>query len=128
MGNALVRFENGASLSIEASWAVNVREKELQETRLMGDLGGLVHHNVDNEYVYEVETITEKDGELDVTCLRCAEKEPDPKQTAMFHFADCITKEQPHMCTGREGLILMKILDAIYKSAASGEPVQIDNA
>ncbi|MHC4253317.1 MAG: Gfo/Idh/MocA family protein, partial [Planctomycetota bacterium] len=41
-----VKFENGASLVIEASWAAHVAERELMETRLLGDRGGLVQRNV----------------------------------------------------------------------------------
>ena len=33
---AMIRFENGAMLAVEASWAANVQERELMETRLLG--------------------------------------------------------------------------------------------
>jgi predicted dehydrogenase len=37
---AYIRFANGASLVLEASWAANIREAELMETRLLGTQAG----------------------------------------------------------------------------------------
>jgi predicted dehydrogenase len=44
----------------------------------------------------------------------------------MYHFCDSIVKDTPHTATGEEGLLVMEILDAIYKSAESGQPIRID--
>jgi predicted dehydrogenase len=38
---------------------------------------------------------------------------------------ESIVNDTPHIATGEEGLLVMEILDAIYKSAEEGEPVQI---
>jgi predicted dehydrogenase len=43
----------------------------------------------------------------------------------MAHFVDCILHDRPHMATGEEGLVVMEILDAIYKSARLGKPVRV---
>lgn len=51
---------------------------------------------------------------------------PVPKvKGAMAHFVDSILKDTPHTATGEEGLAVMKILDAIYRSAEKGAPVQM---
>ena len=44
----------------------------------------------------------------------------------MHHFVDCIINNKPHIATGEEGLIVMQLLDAIYKSAAKNAPVRIN--
>ena len=42
-----------------------------------------------------------------------------------YHFIDSIVTNKPHIATGEEGLIVMEILDSIYKSAKTGAPVKI---
>jgi predicted dehydrogenase len=118
----LVRFENGATLEIEASWAANIREAELMETRLFGTQGGLVQRNVDETYKFEAEMYLERDGsQFDVKLHSYTQ----PVKSAMVHFVDSILNDTPHIATGEEGLVVMEILDALYESAAQGQPVRI---
>ncbi len=117
-----IKFANGASLEIEASWAANMREKELMETRLYGTRGGLVQRNVREGYKFEAELYLDQASGFEVSKVQPgSEKVPD----AMYHFVDSIVNGTPHTATGEEGLLVMEILDAIYRSAAEGRPVQI---
>ena len=125
MGNALIRFENGASLSLEASWAANVKQREHQETILLGSKGGLVQRNIDDSYIYETALYVEQDGQQKEIVFDPVGKSGDPKLCAMVHFVDCIERDIPPMCSGQEGLILMETLDAIYRSAELGQPVKV---
>jgi len=43
----------------------------------------------------------------------------------MHHLVDCILEKKPNIATAEEGVAVMKILDAIYKSAETGEPVKL---
>jgi predicted dehydrogenase len=45
--------------------------------------------------------------------------------TATQHFVDSIVNDKPHIATGEEGHTVMQVLDAIYASAAKGEPVRL---
>ncbi len=122
MAAACITFENGALLNLEASWASNIAERELMETRLMGDKGGMWQRNLDEGYEFECELYIERDGcQFD---LRPHEPIPGPR-SAMYHFIDCIVQDVPHIASGEEGLVVMQLLDAIYQSAATGEPVAI---
>jgi len=119
---AIIRFANGATLEVEASWAGNIRECEIQETRLLGTRGGLVHRNLNEGYDFEIELFIERNGvQYDL--------EPHPPIPAvgssMAHFVDCLLSNKPHIATGEEGLRVMEILDAIYASARLGRPVKI---
>lgn len=118
----LVRFSNGATLEIEASWAGNIKERELMETRILGTKGGLVQRNRNEGYDFEVELYLERNGcQYDLT-----PHPPIPDVTSpMAHFVDCIVNNKPHIATGEEGLIVMQLLDAIYESAKKGEPVSL---
>lgn len=36
LAGAMIKFKNGATLMIEASWAANIKEREHMKTRLLG--------------------------------------------------------------------------------------------
>jgi predicted dehydrogenase len=118
----LVKFDNGATLEVEASWAANIKESEFMETRLYGTLGGLVQRNLEETYKFEAELFVERDGaHFD---MKLHPPVP-PVTTPMYHFIDSIVNDKPHIATGEEGLLVMEILDALYSSAAEGMPVKI---
>jgi predicted dehydrogenase len=48
-----------------------------------------------------------------------------PVPTPMYHFVDSIVNDTPHIATGEEGLLVMEILEALYRSAAEGQPVKV---
>jgi len=117
---ALVRFENGATLALEASWAGNIRENDLMETRLMGTRGGMLQTNRNEDYAFDLELFVERNG----IQYDCTPHPPLPAvPSAMAHFADCILDGKPHTATGEEGLTVQRLLDAMYESADQGEPV-----
>jgi predicted dehydrogenase len=118
-----VTFRNGAALEVEASWAAHVGEAELMETRLLGTKAGLVQRNLRGEYAFEAYAYTERDGTLYDMALAAL---PERAATAYWVFADCIAKGLPPPATGEEGLAVMQILDAVYASARTGEPVRVE--
>ena len=92
------------------------------QTRLLGTKGGLVQRNIDGTYQFDAEIYVEHKGAQYDMKLH----PPLPHaQSPYYHFADCILKNKPHIATGEQGLIVMEILDAIYESAAKGEPIKI---
>lgn len=121
LAGALIRFDNGATLIVEASWAANIREAELMETRLLGTRAGLLQHNVGEGYQFEAHAFMEKDGsQIDMQFRAPAGQ----AASAMEDYADAILNERPHPAPGEEGLVVMQLLDAIYESARTGAPVQ----
>ena len=122
LGAAFIKFENGATLIMEASWAANIHDREMMETRLLGTDGGLVQRNINEGYEFEAEIYLEKNGaHFDMKLQPPYQKSP----SAMVHLVDCILNDKPHIATGEEGLLVMQLLDAIYQSAAEGGPVHI---
>lgn len=122
LASAMIRFENGATLVVEASWAANIAERELMETRLLGTKAGLVQRNRNETYEFEAELYFEREG-----CpfdMKVHPPVPEAK-CSMYHFIDSIVTDKPNIATAEEGLIVMELLDAIYKSAAEGQPVKI---
>ena len=92
------------------------------ETRLLGTRAGLLQKNLDQGYRFDAHIFTEQHGaQLDMHLHPPAE----PARSAMHDFAEAILTGQPHPAPGEEGLVVMEILDAIYESARSGEPVRL---
>jgi predicted dehydrogenase len=118
----MVKFANGATLEVEASWAANIKEREQMRTRLLGDKGGLLQYNLNEGYEFESELYTEVDGCLLDQRVRWSDT---PAPASAHHFIDAIVHDRPHIATGEEGLVVMELLDAIYASAAAGQPIQI---
>jgi len=119
---ASIKFENGATLNVEASWATNQKYNECMETLLFGTKGGLTQKNVNEGYSFEAEIHLESEGcQFD---MKLHPPVPAAKPS-MLHFVDAILNNEPHIATGEEGLIVMKILDAIYESARAGAPVKV---
>jgi predicted dehydrogenase len=122
---ALIRFKNGATLYVAASWASHIKERELMETRMVGTEGGLVHHNDDEGYHFACELYTDRHGaHVDLT----PHGRPPAPASPMEHFGDCILDDRPHTATAAEGVTVMEVIDAIYASAAQGAPVAVGAA
>ena len=124
---ALIKFENGATLELEASWLSNIKENELMSTRLLGTKAGLLQHNETegahfSGYTFTADIFTELAGcQYD---MRLHPPVPAAK-SHFYNFIDAILNDTPHDATGEQGLLVMQILEAIYKSAKTGKPVQI---
>lgn len=130
---ALVRFENGATLDIEASWASHIKEWELMETRILGTKAGLMQRNTNEGYEFGAELYLERDGchvDLQPHSMGAFAVKPSsmvPGVTGpVEHFVECMVNDKLHIATGEEGLVVTRILDAIYESADKKEPIEID--
>lgn len=109
----MVRFANGASLLLEATWAINLPNQQV--TRIAGTRGGATW---DPLTIY-----TEQDG---VPCdITPQVKELNPFLEEVRHFVECCTDRVPCRSGAEHGLQLQQMLDGIYQSAATGREVRI---
>jgi predicted dehydrogenase len=122
LGCALIRFDNGATLLLEASWACNSDKTEEMLTQLHGTTGGIVQRNIDGTEQFELHVMGESSGtrwtrEIDAV----TERTPSSFQA----FADaCLDGTEP-IVTPQHGVNVQVVLDAIYKSATTGKEVRI---
>ena len=121
LASAMIKFDNGATLELDASWASNIREKELQTIRLLGTKGGMYQYNLEEGYTYQVEYYNEFAGRS----FDCAMHTATPTPSAYTLFADAVRDDKPFLVRPEEGVTVMRILDAIYRSADTGAPVQL---
>ena len=117
----IIKFANGATLILEASWALNINENEHMITSLYGDKGGLVQRNLEGTYKFEAEVYTEEGSGLYTKRLDRTEK---PVRPSYHEFLDSIIEGRNPIGTGEEGIKVMKILEGIYRSAESGKEVR----
>ncbi len=113
---ALVRFDNGTHLMLETSWALNCKQ-ESRYVVLYGTRGGA--------QVSPLELYTELRGTL--TDVRPEVVDNNPYVEEIRHFVACVRGvEQPIVRAG-DGTQIMRMVDAIYQSAASGREVAISS-
>src|SRR5262245_24838980 len=106
-----VRFDNGAILSIEASFVAHL-EKDTFNFQVFGEKGGAngetsqVFHDVGN---YMLNSSVGFVGSW------------DHFQKKMQHFVAVCRDGAPNESSGEQGLMVQKILDGVYASAAAGK-------
>ncbi|HZG86354.1 Gfo/Idh/MocA family oxidoreductase [Paenibacillus sp.] len=111
-----LRFDNGASLQIEFSWASNV-EAEQKFLEWRGTEGGF---SLVND---RLKLFTEQDGAL-IDASPSFEAPRVPQHTANIrHFVECVLGREEPIFTPEQGVDMIKILTAIYASAESGREI-----
>ncbi len=112
----MIRFDNGAVLQIEFSWASNIkREKRFVELR--GAKSGLTWDDG------SVEFFTEDAGQL--LDIKAGEGKTNGHHANLRHFVDILTNGGDPCFKPQQGVDMIKILCAIYKSAQTGKEVQL---
>lgn len=113
-----IRFDNGASLQIEFSWASNIEEeKKFLEWR--GTEGGF---SLVND---KLKLFTENGGVL-IDQQPIFPEAAIPQHTANIrHFVACILGREQPIITPDQGVDMIKILSAIYESAERGREIRL---
>jgi predicted dehydrogenase len=113
MGIGFVRFENGATLVLRASWMANI-EKEFSETRVLGTEGGA--------YMRPLRIFKEMQQKLvDITPTHLPEVKPHIEE--ITHFLACARGEVECIVVPEQVLDVQAVLDAVYRSAETGHEV-----
>ncbi|MFC4597095.1 Gfo/Idh/MocA family protein [Cohnella hongkongensis] len=119
MANAMIRFENGASLLLEASFTLHAKENQTT-IRLHGDKGGV---EIDPRLVLT----TEKHD----TILNALPQTDHPGfhlesafQNEIDHFVDCVLNDREPLSPVSDGVEMMRILCGVYESADKGEEIR----
>ena len=115
-----IRFDNGAVLTIESSYAAHIGDQNLMNFQLMGTRGGAT---------WEPTVIhTDEHGHM-------VDKKPawlaDTSFNAVFNrkidgFVDHVLHRRPTIASGTDGLVVQAMLNALYESAAKhGREVRV---
>jgi len=110
-----VRFENGATLSIEASFAANIRDDRMNVT-LLGTEGG---SDIDDFKIYR-----EVHGRLvDEQPVRLPEV--NTYEAELREFAQAVLENREPLVTGEQAVMTQQILDGIYESSEKGKEILV---
>ena len=112
-----IRFDNGACLQIEFSWASNI-EKEKHFVELRGDKAGLCWENG------SLKIFSEKKGKL--TDEKPRFKASNGHMRNLRNFVDVVLEGAQPVFVPQQGVDMIKILDAVYRSAESGREIRLD--
>ena len=110
----MIRFDNGAMLQIEFSWASNIKQ-ENRFVELRGSKAGLTWKDE------ELELYTEDLGKLVDIAPRF--KPVSGHGMNLKHFIDVLEKGVEPCFKPQQGVDMVKILSAIYESAETGREV-----
>lgn len=124
----MIRFENGAMVTLESSFMANV-EEDHYDTQLFGtDAGAFVNVSGNSGMVgvQGLKLFKQVDGQYfemkpgHVPSIEC------PYVEEVKAFVKAIQEGLPSPVPGENGLALNAIFDALYKSAASGKEEAVD--
>lgn len=121
---ALIKFDTGATVIVETSWASYVEWEDI-DSMVLGTKGGvkLRLNPKPNEKYYNL--YTEIKGTW--TSTSSPELEWRVKEGGLVrqinYFADCIRTGKKNIASADEGINLMKMLTGVYESARTGKEV-----
>ena len=114
----MIRFDNGAVLQIEFSWASNVKE-EHRFVELRGTKAGMLWLDGNTLEIY-----SEDDGQLTNTKM-AGNLRDDGHVRNLRHFYDVLDGECEPCFKPQQGVDMIKILSAVYESAKTGQEVKL---
>jgi len=120
-GFALLKFEGDKSMELSASWAINQPPREHgTKCQVYAEKGAIVVYNPQGPLLYRG---FGANGEAKETPLKTPKVVHYPAM--MRHFKECIAGTSTPAVGPAQGVVLMAMIDAIYKSAASGKSVEL---
>lgn len=112
-----IQFANGASLEIKTAFAINEKERDIRNVQLYGSRLGAS--------VFPLELHGEADGQLfdqQFPYMEMRDFHIDMDQ----NFVKACLGETKLLVTAAQGTYIQQLIEALYKSAESGQPVIIE--
>ncbi|GIO13410.1 oxidoreductase [Cohnella xylanilytica] len=120
LATAIIKMENGASLTLEVSWAVHMDTDSAPFVHLMGSEGGAFLRGNEGKF------LTERfDRTVDVPLI-APEDDEGSRVRLSRHFLECIREGKTPWTSAETGLRSNLIIDAIYESSRTGGEVKLD--
>ena len=118
--SALIRFDNGMTMQLETSFNLNVK-KDCGVISLFGTKAGAVADP-------QLEIYSDMNGHMiNIGMTESTALSFDGLfEREIAHFVDCIVNGTECRVKPEDGVVLMKMIDAIYESAATGKEVAIE--
>ncbi|MEO4052553.1 Gfo/Idh/MocA family oxidoreductase [Solibacillus sp. CAU 1738] len=120
LANAMIRFENGASLVVDVSFTLQAVKDELS-VKLYGEKGGAEIEPALAIVTEKHNTILNMTPQIDQLGFDFA----GAFQNEINHFVDCCVNKTECIAPVEDGVAVMKMLCAIYESASTGREVRL---
>jgi predicted dehydrogenase len=118
LATGFIRFDNGATLQIEFSWASNI-EEEVVFYELRGTKAGASFKNG------QLKLFTEVEGKLWNVNPEIQNHHVGDHANNINHFVDVVQGRVEPIFKPQQGVDMIKILSAIYESARTGHEVRL---
>ncbi len=120
LATALIKMEDGSSLTLEVSWAVHMDTDNEPFIHLMGSEGGAFYRGKSGKL------LTEKfDCPLETALVTPADDQGERARLSR-NFLTCILEGKAPESNVTTGFTNNLVLDAIYESSRTGKEVQLD--
>jgi len=122
-----ITMQNGATITLEASWALNTLQVDEAKTTLCGTeggadmIGGLRFNGENFSRLYETKVDLNAGG----AAFYEGKAESDADREARL-WIDAVVNDTPPVVLPEQALVVSQILEAIYASAASGKAVYFE--
>ena len=121
-----IRFETGAALFVEASWAGYQPFGDDIYLQLYGRDGGARIAMPEFQKEHSLRVVTEQAGVImESEPVLPRERNMNEYDHEVAAFINCIRTRTPPPATFDQGLTVIRIIDALYRSAQSGQPVSL---
>ena len=114
---AVIRYENGAVTQLETSY--HLHGESITSRQFSGTKGGFV---IADDKIKLFTDVNNYLADVNLTTNPPAVSH----DAEMAHFVDCVANGTECLAKAEDGLVIMKILDAIYESARTGHEVILD--
>ena len=128
-----IKMKNGATIYLEASWALNTLDVNEAKTILCGDKGGADMLGKDgglriNGEKYSKTFVTEPDLKAGGVAFYDGTTGGDPAELeARAWIAHVLDDSKPLVTKPEQAYVVTQILEAIYRSAETNRPVYFEN-
>lgn len=120
----LVRFENGATMTIECGFIANL-DANSEDFHIVGDKGGAGTGPLSVQVELGGHLCDATPQDVRTTNLKGQFAKLSGYELEVMHFVDCIINNKPTRVPGKQILWVQKIIDGLYKSAEVGREVKI---
>ncbi|TBL72385.1 Gfo/Idh/MocA family protein [Paenibacillus thalictri] len=120
LATALIKMEDGSTLSLEVSWAVHKDTDNVPFIDLMGTEGGASYRGPQGKL------LTEKFDRPIETELRKPDNDEGERQRLSRHFLECVREGKQPISSALTGFTNNLVLDAIYESSRTGNEVKLN--
>ncbi|MFC4811285.1 Gfo/Idh/MocA family protein [Paenibacillus sp. GCM10023250] len=120
LATALIKMEDGSTLTLEVSWAVHMDTDNTPFVHLMGTEGGASYRGATGKL------LTEKFDKPLETPLSRPENDENERLRLSRHFIECIQTGKQPITSALTGYTNNLVLDAIYESSRTGHEVKLD--